>query len=73
MSNDLWVQLIGYVISGSVALFVASVQHSKTTTLLEYRLQQLEKKVDAHNNFMERLGAIEVKLNMMQERDSETH
>ena len=64
MSQELFVQLIGYVISGVVALIVATLQHSKTTALIEYRLEQLEKKVDKHNNFMERLALVETKLSM---------
>lgn len=67
MTNDLVVQLIGYVISGVVALYVASKQHSKTSALLEYRLEQLEKKMDKHNNFIERLTMLETKLNMKKE------
>lgn len=67
MTNDLAVQLIGYVISGVVALYVASKQHSKTSALLEYRLEQLEKKMDKHNNFIERLTMLETKLNMKKE------
>lgn len=64
MSQELFVQLIGYVISGVVALIVATLQHSKTTALIEYRLEQLEKKVDKHNNFMERLALVETKLSL---------
>lgn len=64
MNQELFVQLLGYIISGVVALIVASLQHSKTSALIEYRLEQLEKKVDKHNNFMERLALVETKLSM---------
>lgn len=70
MSQELFVQLLGYVISGAVALIVASLQHSKTTALIEYRLEQLEKKVDKHNNIVERLGLVEVKLGMKEKAKS---
>ena len=46
--------IIGSIISGLVALFVASIQHSKTTALIEYRIDQLEKKVDDSNHVKER-------------------
>ena len=59
------VQLLGYIISGVVALVVASIQHSKTSALMEYRLEQLEKKVDGHNNLAERMYAVETKLGIM--------
>ena len=70
MANELWVQLIGYVLSGAVALLVASKQHNKTAALMEYRLEQLEKKMDKHNNFIERLTMLEVKLGMKKESNS---
>lgn len=64
MNQELMVQLLGYVISGVVALVVASVQHSKVSALIQYRLEQLEKKVDKHNNVVERLTLLEAKMNM---------
>lgn len=65
MINEYWVQILGYVISGVVALLVAGFQHNKTTALLEYRLKQLEDKMDKHNNFMERLGIVETKVEVL--------
>lgn len=54
--------IIGAVISGIVALVVAGKQHDKTIALIEYRLKELEKKVDAHNNLVERMTVVETKL-----------
>ena len=66
MTDYSWlVQLAGYVISGLVALYVASKQHSKTTALLEYRLEQLEKKMDKHNQGIERLTVLETKVELL--------
>ena len=67
---EMAVQLLGYVISGVVALVVASIQHSKVSALVEYRLEQLEKKVDKHNNIVERLGIVEVRLGLKEEAKS---
>ena len=57
--------IIGAVISGLVALRVSSKQHDKTIALIEYRLSELEKKVDKHNNSVERLAMLETKFNMV--------
>lgn len=68
--------VIPAVISGVVALVVASRQnktavadinlkHNEQLTLILYRLDQLEKKMDKHNNFMERLNIVETKINML--------
>lgn len=62
MNAELWVQLAGYVASGLVALIVASMQNSKFTALVEYRLKQLEEKVDKHNNLVERMYKVEAEL-----------
>lgn len=34
-------------------------QHAKTTALLEYKFRELEKKVDKHNNVIERTYKLE--------------
>ena len=51
--------IISSIISGLVALFVASIQHSKTSALMAYRLDQLEKKMDKHNQLIERVTILE--------------
>lgn len=60
--SDSMVQLLGYIISAVVALVVAGIQNNKTTTLLEYRLKQLEDAVNKHNNLVERMTAVETRL-----------
>lgn len=65
MDWELLIQLSGYVISGLVALFVATKQHDKTTALIEYRLKQLEDKVDQHNNLVSRMAAVETELKLI--------
>lgn len=59
------VQLMGYVISGIVALLVATRQHNKTTALIEYRLQKLEEAVNKHNNLVERMTAVETQIKLI--------
>lgn len=54
--------VIGAMISGVVSLIVSSHQHDKSMALIEYRLQQLETKVDKHNNLVERVYALEAKV-----------
>lgn len=55
--------IVGAVISGAVSLIVAGIQHNKSMAVIEYRLEELEKKVDKHNNVVERLYKVEAKLN----------
>lgn len=60
--------LIGAIISGIVALVVSGKQHDKTIALVEYRLNQLETKVDKHNNLVERMYEAEESIKLSEER-----
>lgn len=55
--------VISALITGLVAIVVNIIsnktQHEKTQALIEYRLKQLEEKVDKHNNVIERTYALE--------------
>ena len=56
--------IVGAVISGVVSLVVAGRQHDKTIALIEYRLKELEKKQDAHNDLITRMTVVEARMNM---------
>lgn len=60
--------VIGAIISGIVALVVSGKQHDKTIALVEYRLGQLEAKVDKHNNLVERMTLAEEKIKVANHR-----
>ena len=60
--------VIGAIISGIVALVVSGKQHDKTIALVEYRLNQLETKVDKHNNLVERMTLAEEKIKVANHR-----
>jgi hypothetical protein len=55
MDNAIIVALIG-LLGSATGSFVGAVINSKLTA---YRLEQLEKKVDLHNNAVERLYLVE--------------
>lgn len=68
--------IVGAVIAGVVAVFVANKQyqatiaevnakHSETIALIEYRLKELEKKQDAHNSLIERMTAVETQIKLI--------
>ena len=67
------------IISGAAALLVciinnaaqarrAEQQHNATVELIEYKLDQLTKKVELHNNAVERLYKVEQKVSLHDER-----
>jgi hypothetical protein len=67
-----WTVILGAVISGTVSLIVCIItqfaQNKVTRALLEYRLTELEKKVDKHNNLVERMYRAEENIAVLTER-----
>lgn len=61
--------IIGAIISGLVALKVSNRQHDQTIALIEYRLGELEEKMDKHNNAVERLTVLETKFKLLEGRN----
>lgn len=43
-------------------------KHEETISMISYKLEQLTKKVDLHNNAVERLYAVETKLKVDEEK-----
>jgi hypothetical protein len=73
--------MIEAIITGAVGIVVCMInnifqqkkadeQHNTTIALIEYKLNQLEHKVDLHNNAVERLYEVERKLDVDEERIS---
>ena len=71
--------MIEAIITGIVAIAVCMInnafqqkradeQHNTTITLIEYRMDQIEHKVDLHNNAVERLYEVERKLGIDEEK-----
>ena len=64
--------ILAAVISGAVTLIVCMVnnhaQAEKTPSLLDYRLSELEKKVDKHNHLVERTFRLEGDMEVVHEQ-----
>lgn len=64
MDSTIIVAIIAFL--GTVAgSFMA---HRKTTALIVYRLEQLERKVDLHNNAVERIYELESRADVIDEK-----
>ena len=57
--------IAGPLISGLIALYVSTTQNDKTVALIQYRLEQLEAKVDAHNHLNDRMIKMETEIEML--------
>jgi len=64
ISNDVIVALLG--MAGTIiGSFIGVIASSKLTN---FRLKQLEQKVDKHNNFAERIPVVEEKIKVLNHR-----
>lgn len=66
------IPIITAVISGGsaaiAAIVVAAIQHRKTVAIIDYRLGQLEAKVEKHNNVIERTYELEARADVQEEK-----
>ena len=60
--------IIVALITGGFSFLGVYLSNRKSAALVEYRLQQLEAKVSAHNNLVERMYAVEEKQTLTDEK-----
>ena len=66
--SDLVSVLGAPLISAGAAIVVSAIQNHKTMGLIEYRLKELEKKVDKHNSVIERTFQLESDVKVINQR-----
>lgn len=59
MSEAIIIAIISPLISGGAAIIVGVLSSNKTKALIEYKLDELTKKVEKHNNVIERTYKLE--------------
>lgn len=62
------IPIIVALITGSLSLVGTFAANRKSAALLDYRLGQLEKKVDAHNRVVERTYKLEERTEVQEEK-----
>lgn len=60
--------IIVAIVTGAFSFLGVYASNRKSAALVEYRLKQLEDKVAAHNNLIERMYAAEEKITVIEER-----
>jgi len=68
MSDVIVVALITGGLSLAGTLITSIYTHRKSTALVIYRIEQLEKKVEKHNNVIERTYGLERRCDVLEER-----
>ena len=57
--SEAWIGLLASVVTGVLSLIGVYIANRKSQNLIAYRLEQLEKKVDKHNQVIERTFRLE--------------
>lgn len=61
--SDFWATLLPAVITGLLSLAGVYLANRKSSAVIEYRIKELEKKVDKHNSVVERTFQLEGRMN----------
>ena len=64
--SEAWIGLLASIGTGILSLIGVYVANRKQTALIAYRLEQLEKKQDKHNNLIERMTRAEGRLDVLE-------
>ena len=62
--SEAWIGLIASFITGILSLIGVYIANRKSQHLVEYRLGELERKVDKHNNLIERTYKLEERMSV---------
>nr|DAQ91811.1 MAG TPA: hypothetical protein [Caudoviricetes sp.] len=65
--QDIWVAIIGGICVAVPSILATVSSNKKTTSLMLYRIEQLEKKQDKHNTLIERTYKLEEDVKLMKE------
>lgn len=57
--DSIIIAIVSPLISGAAAIIVGAMSSAKTKALIEYKLDELTKKVEKHNNVIERTYKLE--------------
>lgn len=65
--NEITIALISGFCVAIPNVIATFVTNKKTTALLEYRLNELEKKVNTHNNLIDRMYKVETRVTLLED------
>ena len=60
--------IISTIITALFAFLGVYISNRKASAVMEYRLKELERKVEKHNNLVERMYGAEEKITVMEEK-----
>jgi len=60
--------ILGALIGAAASIVVCIINNNKQNALIAYRLEQLERKVEKHNNLVERMTIVEQQIKVANHR-----
>ena len=63
--------VLAALVSAAAAIVVCIINHNRTVSLMEYKIDQLTEQVRKHNNLVERMYAVEKKIAVIEEKMEE--
>lgn len=65
----MWGEIIVGIVTAVASLLGVYVSNRKSAALITYRMEQLEKKVEKHNNVIERVYRLETKVEELEKHE----
>lgn len=64
--SETWMAVLSALVTGVLSLIGVYIANRKSSALIAYRLEELEKKVNKHNNLIERTYILEGQMQELQ-------
>lgn len=64
--SETWMAVLSALVTGVLSLIGVYIANRKSSALIAYRLEELEKKVNKHNNLIERTYILEGQVQELQ-------
>jgi hypothetical protein len=69
--NDTLITILPSIITGLLSFGGVYISNSKNNAIWQYRLEELEKRVDKHNNLIDRMYKVEERLGIIEAKEEE--
>lgn len=69
--NDILIIVLPSLITGFLSFGGVYISNSKNNAIWQYRLEELEKRVNQHNNLIDRMYKVEERLGIIEAKEEE--
>lgn len=63
------VAIISGILGGIPSVIATIMSNNKSTALMNYKIDELDKKVHAHNNLIDRMYSVESRVTVLEEKE----